>query len=102
MAPYLAAALGNAQQRARLGWPLMVLTIAFYAPADTGLARLALVVTGLVFLARRIPGSNTRASQSSAPTSTLTTRATTTTNTQPAKTPAKATRPRGSNGRFQK
>jgi hypothetical protein len=53
MSPHLAAALGNAQHRVRLGWPLAVLVIALYAPAGTGLARLVLIAAGLLFLTRQ-------------------------------------------------
>jgi hypothetical protein len=91
MSPHLASALGNAQHRARLGWPLGLLVIALYAPAGTGLARLVLIAAGLLFLTRQ-----------PAPARTTVKPRTPKTTTQAAKAPAKATRPRGTNGRFLK
>lgn len=58
MGPLAAEVLGNAKTRAKLGWPLTVLTIAVYAP-NVGLARLALIAAGLFFLARRVPTART-------------------------------------------
>ncbi|MFE2911424.1 hypothetical protein [Kitasatospora indigofera] len=46
-----AVAMSNAKLRARLGWPLVLLTIAVYAPIG-GPPRLALIATGLFFLAQ--------------------------------------------------
>lgn len=52
MNAHFAAAVGNAQVRARIGWPLALLAVALYAP-NVGGARLLLIAAGLVFLARR-------------------------------------------------
>jgi hypothetical protein len=51
MGAHVAVAISNAQLRARLGWPLVLLTIAVYEPLG-GWPRVALVVTGGFFLAR--------------------------------------------------
>lgn len=46
-----AAAIDNARMRTRSGWPLLLLALAVYSPVD-GLPRLALLATGLFFMAQ--------------------------------------------------
>jgi hypothetical protein len=46
-----AAAVDAAKARLAVGWPLLILAIAFYAPA-TGLVHLVLIAAGLWFLSR--------------------------------------------------
>lgn len=55
-------ALANAKHRATLGWPLVILAIAAYAPA-TSTARLLLIAVGLLFLATPAGGTTRPARQ---------------------------------------
>ncbi|GAA4866127.1 hypothetical protein [Kitasatospora terrestris] len=49
MNPVLAKALAHATARLQIGWPLLVVALALYAPAD-GITRLVLLAAGTVAL----------------------------------------------------
>lgn len=49
-------ALANARARLVIGWPLLVLALALYAPADT-LTRVVLLLVGAALATGRVPAS---------------------------------------------
>jgi hypothetical protein len=53
---YATAALDNARVRLQIGWPLLLLAVALYAPAD-GVTRLLLLAAGAALLVRAIPAT---------------------------------------------
>ncbi|OKI14197.1 hypothetical protein [Streptomyces sp. CB03911] len=53
---YATAALNNAKTRLQIGWPLLLLAIALYSPAD-GITRLLLLAAGAALLIRAVPAT---------------------------------------------
>lgn len=49
-------ALANARTRLAIGWPLLVLALALYAPAD-GVTRIVLLLVGAALAAGKLPAS---------------------------------------------
>lgn len=49
-----AAALDNAKTRLLIGWPLLLLALALYTPAD-GVTRLVLLAAGTLLVVRAVP-----------------------------------------------
>ncbi|MET9183475.1 hypothetical protein ABZX88_35470 [Kitasatospora aureofaciens] len=54
--PMLDQALANIRTRMTIGWPLLVLALALYAPAD-GLTRIVLLAVGAVLATARVPAA---------------------------------------------
>ncbi|MEV7600022.1 hypothetical protein AB0O91_21840 [Kitasatospora sp. NPDC089797] len=54
--PLLDQALANVRARLAVGWPLLVLALALYAPAD-GLTRIVLLAVGAVLATARVPAA---------------------------------------------
>ncbi len=55
MNAYAAAALQNAKSRLMVGWPLLLIVLAMYAPADA-ITRLILLTAGVLLAVRAVPG----------------------------------------------
>lgn len=56
MNAYATAAIDNAKLRLQIGWPLLAVVVALYAPAD-GLTRLLLLVASAALLVRAVPAT---------------------------------------------
>ncbi|MFF2077125.1 hypothetical protein ACFVXG_20475 [Kitasatospora sp. NPDC058162] len=54
--PMLDQALANVRARLTVGWPLLVLALALYAPAD-GLTRIVLLAVGAFLATARVPAA---------------------------------------------
>lgn len=66
MSAYAAAAIENAKARLLIGWPLLLLALALYAPVDP-LSRLLLLAAGALLVVRAVPGHPPTRGKSSPP-----------------------------------
>lgn len=98
---YATAALNNAKTRLQIGWPLLLLALSLYAPAD-GVTRLVLFAVGAALVVRAVPAPPAKRSPKKSPTTSVQPRPelrkTTSSTSRSAKAPGKVPTQRGKGG----